>query len=94
MVDEPIGLRRTAEPIRVGIPWPRAEVFGGENVELRDQHGRSIVHQSRVLARWPDGSVKWLLVDAVVDAGPRERLALQMNRAVKLSRTPNGTHSE
>jgi len=79
-VDEPTGLRRTAEPIRVGIPWPRAEVFGGENVELRDQHGRSIVHQSRVLARWPDGSVKWLLVDAVVDAGPRERIVLHLSR--------------
>lgn len=81
LVDEPIGLRRTAEPIRVGVPWPRGQVFDGEDVQLRDQHGPSVACQPRVLARWPDGSVKWLLVDAVVDAGPRERIALHLSRA-------------
>lgn len=79
-ITEPIGLGRSGEPIRVGVPWPRAQVFDGEDLELRDQHGCSIAHQSKVLARWPDGSAKWLLVDAVVDAGPRERTTLYLSR--------------
>ena len=63
---------RLAEPVTVSIPFAaealtdpsQLTVWGGD---------RRLAHQGRVLARWPDGSVKWLLVHLQPDLpGNRE----------------------
>lgn len=49
-------------------------------VELRDQYDHTLPTQARPLAFWPDGSVKWFLVDGQVSAraGSRARLSVHV----------------
>ena len=55
--------RRTAEPVTCGVPWPRGVVGPDARLALVDGAGRAQLVQSRVLDRWPDGSVRWALLD-------------------------------
>jgi len=70
-VSEPAGLRRTQWPISVGVPFPPGFV--------KDPHGLSVLDgptpaalQARVLSKWPDGSVRWALLDWQVDLEPQQ----------------------
>jgi YetA-like protein len=54
---------RHQEPLTCGIPWPRGKLKDGSFLRLRDDAGKLVAFQSRVLDRWPDGSVRWLLLD-------------------------------
>ena len=66
-------VRATAEPVRrnepvtFGVPLPRGLVTDSRWSLVANGGERSSV-QARALQRWPDGSVKWLLVDAAVTA--------------------------
>lgn len=81
-VGELIGLDRAAEAIRIGVPLPRGLVHDSSEVVIVTASGRSVPHQLTPLSRWPDRSVKWLLVDAIValSAGERRELALKPGR--------------
>mgnify|MGYP000895072032 CR=1 FL=1 len=57
---------RTAEPIRFAAPFPQGALRPEEAVAVAIGD-RSVPTQARPTATWPDGSVKWLLVDALVD---------------------------
>ena len=45
-----------------GVPFHRGELDPEEDVALRDADGANLPLQTRELASWPDGSVKWLLL--------------------------------
>ena len=61
---------RPSEPASVSIPFARGRLVNPEHLVLRssassggsDAPGDVLPLQRRVLARWPDGSVQWLLV--------------------------------
>jgi hypothetical protein len=66
--------------VRIGIPLPRGWVGDVAALSAAEQDsvgvgGREIALQGRVLARWPDRSIKWLLADLCVltAAGDRAR---------------------
>ena len=73
---QPIALRyldsRPAAPTGVtwGVPVPRGVLAAGEAVHLRRGDGRPLPTQTWALATWPDGSVKWLGLAAVL--GPED----------------------
>ncbi len=50
-------------PTRCGLPIPQGELADANRVAVRTASGKIIPSQSRALARWPDGSVKWLFLD-------------------------------
>ena len=50
-------------PITQGVPLPQGELGSAENVRLLDDAGNEVPCQVAVTGRWPDGSVKWLLLD-------------------------------
>lgn len=50
-------------PVRCGLPIPRSELDSAEHAVVEDLHGTPLPCQARVLATWPDGSVKWLFID-------------------------------
>jgi hypothetical protein len=50
------------QPVTVGIPFARGTLHDPNSLRLRD-HERPVPLQTQVLARWSDGSVKWLLLD-------------------------------
>jgi hypothetical protein len=60
---------RGREPLACGLPWPRAAVPEGAFLELCDARGEHVPLQMRVLDHWPDGSVRWALLDWQADVG-------------------------
>jgi hypothetical protein len=70
-VTEPAGVAREAAPVTVGVPLPRGRSAKGA-VWVADPAGRPVATQARVVERWPDGSVRWLLLDFVTAAGAHE----------------------
>jgi len=52
-------------PLATGMPIPRGELRAPTNARLKDFTGKEVPIQASVLARWPDDSVKSLLVQYV-----------------------------
>ncbi|MGI5817047.1 MAG: hypothetical protein ACOX9R_03000 [Armatimonadota bacterium] len=59
-------LDRIAEPTTCAVPFPEGRLSPERPVTLRRDEA-PVPTQTRATALWPDGSVKWLLVDALVD---------------------------
>jgi hypothetical protein len=57
------------EPVACGIPWPRGAVPAGAHLELFNDQGQPVQLQTHVLDRWPDGSVRWALLDWTTGPG-------------------------
>ncbi len=70
-------------PVRSGIPIAQGKVKHGEQVRLL-RAGSEAELQTRVLATWPDGSVKWVLLDFLGRSG--ETVTVEYGNEVK--RTP------
>jgi hypothetical protein len=60
-------LARRQEPVTLGVPCPRGRVHAYDGCTLVTPDGRSLAAQTRALDHWPDGSIRWLLVDVPVD---------------------------
>ena len=75
-------------PVTGGIPFPRGVLAGPEGVCLL-AGGRQLPLQTEALARWPDGSVKWLLLDFQAVPG-RKDLLLQYGPGVRARNVERG----
>jgi hypothetical protein len=53
-------------PITTGVPFPQGQLGSAEDVRLVYDE-KEVPVQVRLAARWPDGSVKWLLVSFTAD---------------------------
>ncbi len=63
-IQEPSGVDRVEDPVTSGIPLPKGSQKDTDGLLLIDKAtNRSIPCQYTVLSRWPDGSIKWLLLD-------------------------------
>ena len=62
--------RPHVEPVSTGIPFARATVMRPEQIAVVDSAGRRLASDATPLAYWPDGSLRWVLIDCLVD---RER---------------------
>ncbi|MDA0338003.1 MAG: hypothetical protein O2782_22770, partial [bacterium] len=56
----------TPWPVSVGFPFASGVLSNADSIALR-QGDQPLPSQASALARWPDGSVKWALVDFVGD---------------------------
>lgn len=65
--------------VTFGVPLPKGNFRKGDPVTLADNSGQPLPTQSWILATWPDRSVKWLAMAAVV--GPECAAGLQVLRA-------------
>jgi len=79
-LEERAGLARTAETIRIGVPFQRGLIHRPDEVVVTDSAERVVPHQAAALGFWPDRSIKWLLVDALVSIGPLERTSVYVRR--------------
>ena len=77
------GIERVAEPVRIGVPLPRGWLSAPTDAHLRDESGRRVPAQFRALASWSDGSVKWLLVDALAAMPANNRRHLRLTRGAQ-----------
>ncbi len=83
-VAETAGIARSAEPVSAGIPLPREAVFGVGELALLDAAGNAVPTQFEVLARWPDGSVKWLLVEFQATVAGGQTAVFELRRAAAI----------
>jgi exo-rhamnogalacturonan lyase-like protein len=58
---------RRGVPVTFGVPVPKSSATESEGWTLVDSDNTRRAVQTRVLDRWADGSVRWLLVDAQID---------------------------
>ena len=63
LVDGESAVHRRLEPVTCGIPWPPDFLRDDSGLVLVDHDGAVVPLQARVLERWPDDSVRWLLLD-------------------------------
>ena len=69
VVRETAGIARDSEMVTVGVPVSRGAIAAEAPVAIRGPHNQVQTCQSKVLKQWPDGSVKWLLVDFAASTG-------------------------
>jgi exo-rhamnogalacturonan lyase-like protein len=75
LVQPPLGSRmQTAEPVTMGVPFPAGLLRDASRLGLADEDGSAVALQALPTERWPDGSVRWALIDFCSTGAPaRER---------------------
>jgi hypothetical protein len=63
IIEAPEPKVRHREPVTCGVPWPKGMLRDPSYLVLCDEKGESVPLQTRIMDRWSDGSVCWLLVD-------------------------------
>ena len=83
------GIARGCEPVTVGIPLPRGKLMDTVGLVLLDPERGQLPLQSQPLARWQDGSLKWILLDfqARIPANAAKELLLE-NRETRQENPP------
>lgn len=84
-IEERSGIIRANEPVTVGIPLPRGNVFHPAELYLLDPQNRLTPLQAQVLARWADESIKWALLDFQANVGAKEVVQYQLGRMIELA---------
>ncbi len=90
VVTEPTGIARHQAPVTSGVPFARGELRSADRVALfpAKSPGRQIPLQTEILSRWPDGSVKWLLLDFQVSLNPRQKSQFFLTYGPDVTREP------
>src|SRR5690349_6245446 len=62
------------EPVTIGVPFPAGMVRDVRHIALRDEHESAVPVQALATEAWPNGSVRWALLDFCSAGTPaRER---------------------
>lgn len=77
---ETAGIDREREPVTWGVPLPEGLVRDTRHIVLTDQAGIQVPLAATLLAKWPDGSFKWLLCDMQVTLKKNCQLQLELRR--------------
>ncbi len=87
-VQNPAGVAMLAEPITTGVPFPEGALASADNVRLLDG-AAEVPLQVTVTGSYPDGSVRWLLLDFQADVPPDGRtLTLEFGEGVTRAPVP------
>ncbi len=87
----PDGLPQGGYPVTWGLPFGRGQLFDATNIALTDRAGRPVPLQAEVLQRWPDGSIRWLLLDFHATAEQANQpLTIRWGTQVQAPTSPNG----
>ncbi|MHC4795289.1 MAG: exo-rhamnogalacturonan lyase family protein [Planctomycetota bacterium] len=78
-LDEPLDIARQSVPVTGGVPLAQGMVSDVDCLRVLTVVGDSVPAQFRVLARWPDRSVKWVLVDLQSDLAARGRAVFRLS---------------
>ena len=85
-VEEPAGVERQQWPVSSGIPLAQGALRDDQAAALFDAAGREVPLQTETLARWPDGSVRWLLLDFQIDLAAKEKKTLTLRYGADVRR--------
>ncbi|MBI4623737.1 MAG: hypothetical protein HY736_11050 [Verrucomicrobia bacterium] len=87
-VEEPGGVSRIGWPVTSGVPFAPGALPDAKGMTLVAGDGPAVPLQTDVLARWPDGSVRWLLVDFQVDLAVGQQKVFKLRHASNASAPP------
>lgn len=84
-ISETVGISRSGEPVRIGVPLPKGAVIDHSILTLCNGRGEMVTLQSAPLCCWPDGSIKWVLLDfaAELTANNSEQYLLTTSELVR-----------
>ena len=85
-----VGEAGSQRPVTGGIPLARGAAPDGVHFELHDEHDNPVPLQTSVLARWKDGSARWVLLDFQADPDPNTTSQFRLS----WSRKPGAVHPE
>jgi hypothetical protein len=91
---------RLAEPLTVGIPVPPGLCPREDGIRLERIGGAGVPVDARALDRWPDGSVRWALLDFQGEASAIYRVlfdrapASRQSAALRIDRTTDAVIAE
>jgi hypothetical protein len=77
-VEETAGIARDREPVTYGVPFPKRLISESSGLQVMDDEGNSVPVAATPLARWRDGSIKWMLFDFQVSMSAREKKCLRI----------------
>ncbi|MBI5742125.1 MAG: hypothetical protein HZA16_15610 [Nitrospirae bacterium] len=83
IIEETFGIDRSSEPVSIGIPFSRGNFFDSSCLELVDQGDNRIPFQTESLSLWPDGSIKWLLLDFVAAVRKNSRVKYELQHRIQ-----------
>ena len=86
-------VERHGWPVTSGIPFPRGALTAAEETRLLDGAGAEVPLQTAVLAEWPDGSIKWLLLDFQADVAAVGSAEYRLEYGSGVVRRPDGLHT-
>ena len=69
-------------PVTSGVPFPRGTLSSDAHLRLLDAQDQEVPLQTEVLARWLDGSVKWVLLDFQANPSQASAYSLEYGREV------------
>jgi len=83
---------RVRESVVSGVPIPKGDLSSPERARLMDASGAVVPCRITSTGRWPDGSVKWLLLDFQANVGPNTSatFALEYGNAVVPTKAVTG----
>ncbi len=86
VVRETAGIARERWPVTSGIPFPEGQLGGVENLRLLGENGHPVPAQLQALSEWPDGSVRWALLDfqAAVPSGGESKYTLEYGSSARV----------
>jgi hypothetical protein len=87
-IEEPTGVRRVKWPVRRGVPFPKGTLDSADRVRLLEPQGGECDCEVREMARWEDGSVKWILLDFQVGLDPQETAVYELEYGKDVERAP------
>jgi len=87
-VEEPSGVERKGWPVTSGIPFAKGALRDHRASALFGPDGKEMPLQTEVLARWPDGSVRWLLLDFQIDLAAKEKKVFTLRCGADVKRAP------
>ena len=87
-IADPSGVARQAWPMSWGVPFSEGQLKSDRNLRVLDAKGKELPSYADARATWPDGSVKWALVDFQTDIGPMERRHFEIDFGQRVKRKP------
>ena len=91
---EPAGVTRRAWPVTCGLPFAPGELRDASRIQLLDCEGRLLPACASPRAIWPDGSIRWALLDLQTDIDAQDRLDLHVDTDGEGSIPDTGLHAQ
>ena len=84
-VQNPYDFHVSGYPVSSGVPFAKGELGDARHVKLLAPDRKPVPLQADVSARWPDGSVKWVLISFQADVGAGESALYALEYGAEVS---------